>query len=239
MLVIPAIDLKDGRCVRLKQGAFADQTIYSENPVAVAREFERCGASRLHIVDLDGAQTGESKNAETVRQIIDACRLPVQLGGGIRSLENVRFWLKAGVDAVIVGTLAVREPDTFRQALSEFGGRVTLAVDARDGEVMVAGWQEGTKTSATALALRFKKDGLSRLLYTDISRDGMFAGPNVEQTRLVAETTGLKVTASGGVSSARDLQQLAELAPFGVDSAVVGKAFYEKKLNPEEIFRAG
>ncbi len=237
MLVIPAIDLRGGKCVRLQQGAFDAQKVYSENPVDMAGKFAQCGAQKLHLIDLDGAQTGKALNVEVVKKIVTECGLPVQLGGGIRSFEAIRYWLELGLQNVIVSTMAFRKAAEFEKALTRFSGEIILAVDARDGEVMIDGWQQGTGMTATDLALQFKPAGLCRLLYTDISRDGMFTGPNAEQTKKIAESTGLKVTASGGVSSIEDIERLSGLVPFGVDSVVVGKAFYEGKIKPEDIFR--
>lgn len=240
MEIIPAMDLKDGKCVRLAQGVFSDQTVYSDSPLAVAQYYEGLGARRLHIVDLDGAETGQPKNEKVVHRILSECDLALQLGGGIRKLASLERWLEIGIERVIVSTLAVEQPEVFRHALSRFGGdHIVLAVDARDGKVAVRGWQQETDSLATDVALAFKPDGLTRVLYTDIRRDGMFSGPNLQATREMAKETGLNVIASGGVSSKDDLAALADLEPFGVDSVVVGKAFYERRILPEEVFHAG
>ncbi|MFQ5651381.1 MAG: 1-(5-phosphoribosyl)-5-[(5-phosphoribosylamino)methylideneamino]imidazole-4-carboxamide isomerase [bacterium] len=239
MEIIPAIDLKDGKCVRLKQGVFSEQTVYSESPLEVALHFETLGATRLHLVNLDGAQSGRMVNQRVIQKVVSTLTIPVQLGGGIRSGSQIEDWLHAGVDRVIVGTLAVKNPAILMRALQEWGPeRIVLAVDARDGRVAVKGWQEDAGVKAVDLALSFKDAGLRRVLYTDIARDGMFTGPALEATRELAEATGLKVIASGGVSSLADLTRLEALEPFGVESVVVGKAFYERKILPEEVFHA-
>lgn len=240
MLVIPAIDLKDGKCVRLRRGVFDDKTVYSPPPQEVAADFEKFGAKYLHIVDLDGAQTGTSKNRPVVERILREVTIPVELGGGIRTLTDVSAWLSLGVARVIVGTMAVARPEDLIAALHEFGPeKLVLAVDARNGRVAIEGWQKDANVDVLDLALKFKSSGLRRVLYTDIQRDGMFSGPNFEATKEVALRSGLKVIASGGVSSKEDLQRLAELEPFGVDSVVVGRAFYENKLSAEEVLGAG
>lgn len=237
MLVIPAIDIRGGRCVRLQQGEFSRETVYAEDPAEVARRFESLGAQWLHIVDLDGARSGETKNRAVVENIITAISIPVQLGGGIRSLEQIKGWLDAGVTSVLVGTVAVRQPEVVVEALETFGGeRLMLAIDARDGRVALEGWQKTEDVSAIMLAQPFISAGLQRVLYTDIARDGMLTGPNLEATKQLAVSTGLKVTASGGVSSKEDIEALAELEPFGVDSVVVGRALYEGRIKPEEVF---
>ncbi len=240
MQVIPAIDLKNGRCVRLEQGRFENEKIYSGDPVAVAQGYQQHGATRLHIVDLDGAESGEAGNSAVVEEILSCCRMAVQLGGGIRMISHVEHWLNAGVERVIIGTLAVRQPQEAARALASFGGeRIVLSVDARDGMVAVDGWQTDSGISAIDLTLQFKQKGLERVLYTDIARDGMFSGPNLVETRKIAEESGLRVTASGGVARLSDIRDLAALEAFGVDSVVVGKAFYEGRIKPEEVFDAG
>lgn len=240
MLVIPAIDIKDGNCVRLKQGDFSKKTIYQEDPIKVALSFQRAGAKRLHIVDLDGAQSGISKNREILKKIVLEVDLPVQIGGGLRTLDQIEHWINLGVDRVVVGTLAVVQPEIIRKSLEEFGPqKIILAIDARKGKVAIEGWQRESEVEAVDLALKFKLLGLERILYTDISRDGMFSGPNVASIREAAERTGLKVIASGGVSSIQDVERLQELEPYGVDSVVIGRAFYERRILPEEVFDAG
>ena len=237
MEIIPAIDLKEGRCVRLKQGNFSDKTEYSDDPVAMALYFQQMGARRLHVVDLDGAQSGHAKNKQTIISILEKIDILLQLGGGIRSLENIRFWLNAGVDRVIVGTFAIQTPDAFRKALHLFDpNRLILAVDAKNGKVVTRGWQEESERYVVEVSLEFKEHGLQRILYTDILRDGMLTGPDLTLTKKIAVQTKLKVIASGGVSSQKSLDELAKIEQYGVDSVVIGKAFYEKQLNAKEVF---
>jgi phosphoribosylformimino-5-aminoimidazole carboxamide ribotide isomerase len=237
MLVIPAIDLKEGNCVRLKQGVFSEKKVYATKPLEVADMFQEKGARRLHLIDLDGAQSGVSGNADVIKAIVAELTIPVQVGGGIRSYDNIKFWLDIGVDRVIIGTLAVRDQKVVEDAIREFGAeKIVVAVDARDGMVAIDGWQKKSDISAVDLAMDFKEAGLTRVLYTDISRDGMFTGPNIETTKEIAIRAGLKVIASGGISRKADLDKLAELETFGVDSAVVGKAFYEGRIKPSEVF---
>ncbi len=240
MEIIPAMDLKNGQCVRLKQGEFDDVTVYSISPLETARMFESHGAGRLHLIDLDGAQTGASAQSEVINEIVSGCAIPVQLGGGIRSILAIERWLELGIDRVIVGSLAVTEPAMLQEALRRFSAnRIVLAVDARDGLVAIDGWQTATQLSAAELAMLFADHGLDHVLYTDIARDGMFSGPNLAATKRLAQETGMRVIASGGVSSLQDLERLAEIEEFGVESVVVGKAFYEGRIKPEDVFRAG
>lgn len=237
MEVIPAIDLKGGQCVRLWQGRFDRATVYHADPVAVAREFEAAGAPRLHLVDLDGAQSGRQENREAVRAVLQAVRIPVQLGGGLRRTETAEAWLAAGVDRVVMGTLAVARPASFADFLQRVGSeRVVLAVDARKERVVVRGWQTAAELTPAALAARFKAAGLRRVLYTAVARDGTLRGPDLEGLAALAQDTGLRVIASGGVASADDVRALAALQRLGVEAVVVGRAFYEGRLRPEEVW---
>ncbi|NIR50602.1 1-(5-phosphoribosyl)-5-[(5-phosphoribosylamino)methylideneamino]imidazole-4-carboxamide isomerase [candidate division KSB1 bacterium] len=237
MLVIPAIDIKDGKCVRLKQGEFSQQTIYMEDPLETALNFQQQGAKMLHVVDLDGAKEGHSLNNELIQKLTKAVKIPIQLGGGIRSLKQIGERLNWDVDRVIIGTLAIKQPNVVKIALEAFGGeKILLGVDAREGKVAVEGWQQNSELTAMDLVETFKLAGLSRVIYTDISRDGMLSGPNIRATKQIAVKSGLKVTASGGISSKEDLDDLGKLEPFGVDSAIVGRAFYERRILPEEVF---
>ncbi len=236
MIVLPAIDLKDGNCVRLMQGRAERETVYERDPAAVARRFEHEGAKMLHLVDLDGAFSGRTANLEAIRAVRAAVPLPVELGGGMRSLEDVERMLGLGIDSVIVGTMAVRHPDALEAALERFSGeRIQLGVDAREGKVAVAGWEEGTVLDAVDFARQWRQRGVARVIFTDIARDGMMGGPNVEAIRAFAQGAGVRVTASGGVSSAADLAALAELEPLGVDRAIVGKALYEGAISLAEV----
>jgi phosphoribosylformimino-5-aminoimidazole carboxamide ribotide isomerase len=236
MLVIPAIDLKEGRCVRLAQGRPDREQVYDPDPVAVARQFERAGARMLHVVDLDGAFRGKTANLEAIRAILESVRLPIELGGGMRTMADIDGMLALGIDSVIVGTMAVRDPEQFEEALYRFGGdRIQLGVDARDGKVAVQGWTDSTALDAVAFGRHWKARGVVRVIFTDISRDGMMGGPNLEAIRRFAEGTGLRVTASGGVSSPEDLARLRMLERIGVDRAIIGKALYEGTVSLESV----
>ncbi len=235
MTIIPAIDLREGRCVRLLQGRKEDETVYSNDPAAMARRWQDEGATYLHLVDLDGAFEGASRNLAAVTRILETVAIPVELGGGIRSLDDVSRLLALGPDRVILGTVAVREPETVRAAIERFGPeRVVVGIDAKGGRVAVQGWVEATEVGAVDLALRMKALGVRRAVYTDIATDGMLAGPNVEATGTLAKITGLKVIASGGVSSLDDLRRVAALEPLGVDGVIVGKALYEGRVGLRE-----
>jgi phosphoribosylformimino-5-aminoimidazole carboxamide ribotide isomerase len=238
MIVIPAIDLKDGKCVRLTQGRADQETVYDADPVSVARDFARAGARMLHLVDLDGAFRGKTANLAAIEAVVRAVEIPVELGGGMRGMADIDGMLALGLDSVIVGTMAVKDPDMLEEVLVRFGGdRVQLGVDARDGKVAVNGWTGGTGLEAVAFAKRWKALGVRRVIFTDIARDGMLEGPNVEAIRRFAAGTGLRVTASGGVSNAEDLVRLAGLESIGVDRAIVGKALYEGRVSLADALR--
>ena len=235
MLVIPAIDLKNGSCVRLVQGRQADVTVYDEDPVAVAKQFAAAGARMIHVVDLDGAfKGGESPNRAVVKKIVEAADVGVEFGGGIRSVDDVQQLCDAGVARVVLGTLAVESPDLLRDLIARFGEKICVGIDARDGEVMTRGWEEGTRIRAVDLARDVASAGLQRIIYTDISRDGMLTGPNVEQTVAVARAANVHVTASGGVSSLDDIRRLRDAGEPLLDSVIVGKALYEQKFKLED-----
>lgn len=224
--IIPAIDLKEGRCVRLVQGRKDQVTVYGDDPVAVAREFERLGARRLHVVDLDGAFDGRPRNLEHLLDIVKGVGIPVQTGGGIRSVEAAKTLLDEGIDRVIFGTVAVRSPELVAEACERFGpDRVVVGLDARNGMVAVSGWVEDSDIPAFDLALKLKELGVGRIVYTDIARDGMLTGPNLPELKRMLET-GLSVIASGGVASLADLEAIAALHQQGVSGAIVGKAIY-------------
>jgi phosphoribosylformimino-5-aminoimidazole carboxamide ribotide isomerase len=240
MLIIPAIDLQNGKCVRLSQGRKDAPIVYNDDPITVAKDFELAGAQLLHIVDLDAAfSDGGSPNRDLLAQIIRAAEIPVQFGGGLRTAKDLEEVIKLGVRRAIVGTLAVESPETLRDLVRDFGSdRIAVGIDAKDGEVMMRGWEQRGKIRAAELARIVAQAGVERIIYTDVARDGMLLGPNVAQTRLLARESGLKVTASGGVSSLADLEQLKHLAPFGVDSVIVGKALYERRFTFAEAARA-
>lgn len=238
MLLIPAIDLKNGRCVRLLQGEAAAETVYSDDPAAMARSFEDAGAKRLHLVDLDGAFLGKGANLASIRSILKNISIPVQLGGGLRTAENIEQMFEIGVSSVIVGTMAVKNPDVLEDVIQRFSGeKIILGIDARNRKVSIEGWQEGTEIDDVEFALRWKKLGIKRVIFTDIARDGMLSGPNLEALSDFARRTGLKIVASGGVSSMADLEQLKTLEAVGVDQVISGKAIYEGKLDLKEVFK--
>ena len=234
MKIIPAIDLKNGRCVRLLQGKEDQETVYGEDPVETALSFEEQGAEQIHLVDLDGAFRGESKNLEQVERIAQAVKVPVELGGGIRSLDDISRVFDLGVSFIIIGTIAVKNPKILEEAIQKFENQLILGLDAKDGKVAVSGWVEVTEFSDEEFANQWKQHGINRVIYTDISRDGMLTGPNLSSLRRMAIATGLKITASGGVSSLDDLKQLVELERDGVDEVIVGKAIYERQLDLRE-----
>jgi phosphoribosylformimino-5-aminoimidazole carboxamide ribotide isomerase len=224
--IIPAIDIRGGKCVRLLQGDYDRETVFGEDPVEMARRWEGEGATRLHVVDLDAARSGEPVNLDIVRRICAALSIPVQMGGGVRNREAVQRTLDAGVQRAIVGTAAAADPDTARSLFAEFGERLVLGLDAKDGQVAVAGWRETTRWSALDLAREMMVAGAYRLIYTDIATDGMGSGPSLESTRALAEALDIPVIASGGVGRPGDILAVAELEPAGVEGVIVGKAIY-------------
>ncbi len=240
MLIIPAIDLKDGRCVRLTQGRKRDVKVYDGDPVEIAKEFEKAGAQMLHVVDLDGAfADSNSPNRETVKSIIRALKIPMQTGGGLRRVSDVEDLIESGAERVIIGTLAAESPEILEKLVKIFGAaRICVGIDARDGIVLTRGWEREGKLSALELARRVGVLGIERIVYTDVSRDGMLGGVNLEQTCEVARESGLRVTASGGVSSLADLAGLKTIEACGVDSVIVGKALYEGRFTLEEALKA-
>ncbi len=235
MLIIPAIDLKDGKCVRLRQGRMDDSTVFSDDPVAMATRWVTAGARRLHLVDLNGAFAGEPVNGEIVKAISTAYpQLPVQIGGGIRSLDTIAAYLDAGVDYAILGTQAVKEPAFVFEACREFPGHIIVGLDARDGRVATDGWASASSFSATELARQFEQAGVSAIVYTDIDRDGMMQGVNITATLHLARATGIPVIASGGVTDIDDVRALAEVADQGISGAITGRAIYEGTLDLQE-----
>lgn len=232
MQLYPAIDIKNGTCVRLRQGQFQNVKVYSDSPAQMAERWAAEGATFLHLVDLDGALQGQLVNEEAIREVTRRVSVPVQLGGGIRSLENIEALLKLGIFRVIIGTKAVEDPEFVRQAVERFGAdRVAVGVDAKDGLVATRGWETVSSRTAVDLCRQMEEMGVGTVIYTDIARDGMLQGPNVEQTRKLAEKTGLTVIASGGISSLEDLE---ELKAAGIPGAILGKALYEERFRLRE-----
>lgn len=238
MLIIPAIDLRQGKCVRLAQGRKDAATSYDRDPIVVAQAFEADGAYLLHVVDLDGA-FGEvqSLNREVAKRIIHSLSIPVQFGGGMRTIDDVEELILAGANRVVIGTLAAESPETLAALVERFGARIVVGIDSRDGQVMTRGWEKHGQIEAVELARRIASVGVERIVYTDVARDGMLTGPNIEQTCLIARESGLKVTASGGVSSLEDIERLRRVSEAGVDSVIVGKAFYEGRFTLAEALK--
>ena len=235
MLIIPAIDLRQGKCVRLTQGRKDSATQYDLDPLAVAQSFESDGAQMLHVVDLDGAfADSHSINRATAKRIFQSISIPVQFGGGLRSIADVEELLTAGASRVVIGTLAAESPETLGALVRRFGQRIVIGIDARDGRVMTRGWEKEGQIEAVSLARHVAGLGIERIVYTDISRDGMLSGPNIEQTCLIARETGLNITASGGISSLDDITRLINAGESGIDSAIVGKALYEGRFTLKE-----
>ncbi|MEI8354830.1 MAG: 1-(5-phosphoribosyl)-5-[(5-phosphoribosylamino)methylideneamino]imidazole-4-carboxamide isomerase [Deltaproteobacteria bacterium] len=226
MIVIPAIDLKDGCCVRLEQGLMERDTVFCHDPAEQALEWQRQGAELLHIVDLNGAFAGVPKNLESVKEIVKGVTIPTQLGGGIRDLVTISAYLELGITRVILGTIAQKNPELVLEACRLFPGRIVVGIDAKDGMVAVQGWAEVTGISAVDLAKKFEGYGVTAIIYTDIARDGMLGGPNISATRELADSISIPVIASGGVSSLRDIEDLMRIEEHGVVGVITGKAIY-------------
>ena len=232
MLLIPAIDLKDGKCVRLKQGRMEDDTVFSDDPVAMARRWVEAGARRLHLVDLNGAFEGKPVNADVVHEIVEAFPdVPVQIGGGIRDEETAATYLDAGVAYVIIGTRAVTTPHFVSELCLAFPGHIIVGLDAKDGKVAIDGWSKLSHHDVIDLAQHFEKDGVEAIIYTDISRDGMMNGVNVEATAKLARAIHIPVIASGGITNLEDIRGLATVADDGITGAITGRAIYEGTLD--------
>lgn len=235
MLVIPAIDLKDGKCVRLKQGRMEDDTVFSDDPVGMATHWVEQGTRRLHLVDLNGAFAGTPIHGEIVTAIAKKYpQLPIQIGGGIRSLETIETYVRAGVSFAIIGTKAVKEPGFVVEACKAFPGKIIVGIDAKDGWVATDGWAEVSTVKAVDLAIQFRNAGVSAIVYTDIARDGMMQGVNVEATAALARDGGIPVIASGGVTNIDDIRRLKAVKDSGIIGAITGRAIYEGTLNVAE-----
>ena len=234
MIFFPAIDLKDGDCVRLVHGDMDQVTVFSDAPGTQARAFADAGCDWLHVVDLNGAFAGKPVNADAVQSILAAVDIPVQLGGGIRDMETIDFWLKAGIRRVILGTVALRDPDLVRRACREYPGQVAVGIDARDGFVAVEGWAEVSEITSFELADKFEDAGVAAIIFTDIGRDGAMAGPNVEATVHLAAAISTPVIASGGVSSMDDLRALKDAGGGLLEGVISGRAVYDGRIDPAQ-----
>lgn len=234
MLIFPAIDIRGGKCVRLLKGDFAQETVFSDDPAAMARKWQQQGAQFLHLVDLDGALVGKSQNLATVKAILAAVTIPVELGGGIRTMENVDEVLALGVRRVILGSVAVRNPDLVKAACAKYGDRVVVGIDAKDGIVAVDGWGVSGNVQVGDLAREMGKAGVRTIIYTDIARDGTLEGVNVEATARLARESGIQIVASGGVKSVEDIRALKPYEKDGIEGVIVGKSIYMGTLDLQE-----
>jgi phosphoribosylformimino-5-aminoimidazole carboxamide ribotide isomerase len=237
MILFPAIDLKEGRCVRLERGDMAKATVFNEDPAAQAQAFERQGFSYLHIVDLDGAFAGRPMNALAVEAILAKIKIPAQLGGGIRDLGTIEAWLAKGVSRVIIGTAAVRDPDLVKAAAKLYPGQVAVGIDAKDGAVAVEGWAKTSAVGAVDLGKRFEDAGVAAIIYTDIARDGVLQGLNIEATLALADALAIPVIASGGLAALADVERLLKPDCAKLEGAITGRALYDGRLDPAEALR--
>ena len=237
MIIYPAIDLKDGKCVRLYKGDMTQDTVYNDSPAAQAFEWAQLGFSWLHVVDLNGAIEGASVNHAAVKEILESVDLPVQLGGGIRNFAQIEKWFEQGVSRVILGTAAVRDPDLVKKACYHFPDQIAVALDCVDGEVMVDGWVDGSSIKAEELVKKFEDMGVNSVIYTDIERDGTGEGINIISTISLAQKTNIPIIASGGVGGIEDIQNVKDAEEYGVSGVVVGKALYEKKIDAVDALK--
>jgi phosphoribosylformimino-5-aminoimidazole carboxamide ribotide isomerase len=237
MILFPAIDLKEGLCVRLEQGDMKRATVFNRDPAAQAQTFESQGFEYLHIVDLDGAFAGKPMNAAAIDRILETVSLPIQLGGGIRDIATIESWISKGVDRVIIGTAAVRDPALVKGAAKQFPGKVAVGLDARDGFVAVEGWAESSQLSVLDIARRFEDAGVAAIIYTDIARDGLLKGLNLDATIALAEAISIPVIASGGLASIQDVKDLIQPRAKKLEGAIAGRALYDGRLNPREALR--
>ncbi len=231
MIIIPAVDIRQGKCVRLLQGRADAETVFSDDPAAMALKWADAGARLIHVIDLDGAFSQSPQNLDEIKAIIDRVDVPIQVGGGIREMDTIRLYLDLGVSKVIIGTEAIRNPALVERAAREFPGAVVVAIDALNGKVAIEGWTEATKVTAIDLARRFEDCGVAGINFTDIQRDGMQTGPNIEQTRRLAQSVTIPVVASGGVSTLKDIEDLLPLQADGIAGIITGKALYSGTLD--------
>lgn len=234
MIIIPAVDIKNGKCVRLVQGRMKDETIFSDKPEAMALKWARLGAQLIHVIDLDGAFAKRPRNMDSIRKILQAVDVPIQLGGGIRNRKTVHMYIEMGVKRVIIGTEAIKNPMFVKQVCQAYPNRIVVGIDARNGRVAIDGWTQTTQMGAIELAQQFEDCGVAAINFTDISRDGMQTGPNLEATRRLAEAVSIPVVASGGISSIEDLKNVLALEAVGVVGVIIGKALYSGRLDLKE-----
>ena len=234
MIIIPAIDLKDGKCVRLLQGDFSRATVYSDQPVEMAKNWQKKGAERIHVVDLDGSKAGFPENEEVIRNLVQEIDIPVQVGGGIRDMKTVEDYLDMGVSWVILGTAALKDRKFVVDACASYGGSIMLGIDGKEGKILVEGWTEETGQSVVEIAKSYEDFGVNAVVYTDIKRDGMETGVNIENTKILAESVNIPVIASGGVSGLKDIEELLKIESSGVIGVIAGKALYSGALQLED-----
>ena len=239
MLIIPAVDIKNGKCVRLVQGRMEDETVFSHDPAAMAQKWAVAGAELIHVIDLDGAFGKSPQNIDAIKNILKTVNTPIQLGGGIRTERTIRMYLGMGVNRVVIGTEALNNPELVEQAARVFPGQIVVGIDARNGRVAIEGWTETTPIKAVDLAKRFQNCGVAAINFTDIYRDGMQTGPNIEATQRLAEAINIPVVASGGVSNIRDIQNLLPLEAIGVTGVITGRALYSGSLDFKEALSVG
>lgn len=235
MIIFPAIDILDGHCVRLIQGDYNQEKVYSDSPVDMAKQWEKKGAAYIHIVDLNGAKTGDSSNQETITTIANTVKIPVQVGGGIRSLETIQAYLENGVSRVIVGTAAITDQNFLKEAVRQYGDKIVVSLDAREGYVATDGWTDTSNVRAIDLVKKLEDIGVATIVYTDIAKDGMLEGPNLTEQNDINTATTMQVIASGGITTKTDVESLADLNLYG---AIIGKALYDGKLEFESIVEA-
>ena len=234
MQIYPAIDIKNGQCVRLKQGRFDDMTVYGNDPLGIARKFVAAGATYLHVVDLDGARMGAGYNQDVIKKIIDTFNVPVQTGGGIRTMRDIEERIAIGVSRVILGTTAVSNPEIVKEAVKIYGEKIAVGIDAVNGRVAIQGWEKVSEVSAIELCKQMKNFGVKTIIYTDITKDGMMVGPNIESTKEIIDATGVNIIASGGISAMMDIEKADQIGSHGV---IIGKAIYQGALNLAEVIK--
>lgn len=236
MVLVPAIDMLNGQCIRLYKGDYNKVTVYGD-PVEIGKKWQEMGAEMIHLVDLDGAEDGNPKNLEVIKKLVETLDIPLELGGGIRSMDTIKMYLDLGVQRVILGTAAVENMALVACAAAVYGERIVVGIDAQDGIVKTKGWLNDTKIEALTLAYDMKELGIERIIYTDINRDGTLTGPNLAETEALARESGLRITASGGMSSMKDIKAVMKLEQYGVDEVILGKAIYEDKINLVEALK--